>query len=63
MSRVQMTRADAEQFVRECVEEDDGPESYAEACDIFAALYGRRPDAEDGDLTQVWSLCCAAVAS
>lgn len=55
-----MTRAEAEEYVRECGE-DDGPESYAEACDIFAALYGRRPDASDGDLTQVWSLCCAAV--
>lgn len=40
---------------------DDGyePDSYEEAAEIFTALYGRKPDAEDGDQCQVWSHCCA----
>ncbi len=55
-----LSRREAEDFVRECGE-DDGPESYEEAAEIFAALYDRAPDADDGDQGEVWSLCCAAV--
>ena len=43
--------------------EDEGPETYEEAAELFGALYDRAPDAEDGDMGNVWSLCCAAVAS
>jgi hypothetical protein len=57
-----MTKQEAKQYVRRCGE-DDGPDSYAEAAEIFAALYDRSPDAEDGDRLDVWSLCCAAVES
>lgn len=56
------SRAEAEEYVREC-SEDEGPESYEEAAEVFAALYGREPEPEDGDQGQVWSLCCAAVRS
>lgn len=42
--------------------EDEGPESDAEAAEIFEALYGRAPDADDGDRLSVWSLCCAGVS-
>jgi hypothetical protein len=40
---------------------DDGyePESYEEAAEVFAALYGRTPDSADGDQGMVWSHCCA----
>ena len=62
MSAPGMTKVDAEQYVRSCAE-DEGPESYEEAAEIFSALYGRAPDAEDGDQGEVWSLCCAAVQS
>jgi TolA-binding protein len=40
-------------------DEDYEPETYEEAAEIFAALYERHPDDEDGDLGQIWSLCCA----
>jgi hypothetical protein len=52
--------AEAEQYVRSCGE-DEGPETYEEAAEVFAALYGRDPDDDDGDTGDVWSLCCAAV--
>jgi hypothetical protein len=55
-------RAEAVAYVRSCGE-DDGPESYDDAAEVFAALYGRAPDADDGDQGDVWSLCCAAVQS
>ena len=54
-----MTRAEALDFVRNC-SEDEGPDSPEEAAEIFAAIYGRQPDDEDGE---VWSHCCAAVQS
>ena len=54
-----MTKREAIAYVRSCAE-DEGPETYEEAAEIFAALYGRRPDADDGDRFMVWSLCCAA---
>lgn len=31
-----------------------------EALELFTALYGRAPDADDEE-AGVWSLCCAAV--
>jgi hypothetical protein len=55
-----MTRDEALFCVRDA---DYEPESYNDAAEIFAALYGRLPDDEDGDQGQVWSLCCAAVQS
>ena len=54
--------AEAEAYVRTCGE-DEGPESYEEAAELFAALYGRAPDEDDGDQAGIWSLCCAAVQS
>jgi hypothetical protein len=53
-------RSEAEEYVRTCLE-DEGPDSYEEAAEIFAALYDRRPGSDDGDQGAVWSLCCAAV--
>lgn len=55
-----MGKSEAVEYVRGC-DEDGGPESYEEAAEIFTALYGRAPDADDGDQGEVWSLCCAAV--
>lgn len=55
-----MTKREAIEYVRSCGE-SDGPDSYEEAAALFAALYGREPDADDGDQGQIWSLCCAAV--
>lgn len=46
-----MTRAEAIELLAD--------DTYEEAAEIFAALYERKPDAEDGDQGQVWSLCCA----
>lgn len=55
-----ISRKDAMKYVRKCAEAQ-GPETYAEAAELFAAIYARRPDKQDGDRFQVWSLCCAAV--
>jgi hypothetical protein len=55
-----MTKSEAHAYVRSCGE-SDGPESYDDAAEIFAALYDRAPDENDGDAGDVWSLCCAAV--
>jgi hypothetical protein len=41
--------------------EDDGPEDYDEAADYFAAIFERRPTAEDGDHLALWSEVCAAI--
>lgn len=57
-----MTRREARAYVRSC-DEQEGPETYEEAAEVFAALYGRRPDADDGDTHAVWSMCCAEVQS
>ncbi|MGA7122344.1 MAG: hypothetical protein WBY94_19735 [Polyangiaceae bacterium] len=54
-----MTKTEAEQIVRG-YGEDEGPESGAEVVELFSALYGRRPDADD-EAAGVWSLCCAAI--
>lgn len=55
-----MTISEAIKYVLAC-DEDDGPESYEDAAELFAALYGRDPNDDDGDQGQLWSLCCAAV--
>lgn len=55
-----MSKKEAIAYVRSCGE-SDGPETYEEAAEVFAALYDRAPDASDGDQGNVWSLCCAAV--
>lgn len=55
-----MTRHEAIAYVSGCAE-DDGPDTYEYAAEIFEALYDRAPDDDDGDLGAVWSLCCAAV--
>lgn len=50
----------AARYIRSCAE-DEGPDSYEEACELFAAIFWRRPSAADGDLGELWSHCCAAV--
>jgi len=55
-----MTERDAIEYVQSCGE-DEGPETQEEAAEIFAALYGRAPDSDEG--ADVWSMCCAAVQS
>ena len=55
-----MSRAEAEEYVRSCGE-DDGPETYAEAAELFRAVFDRAPDADDGDRGGLWSHVCAAV--
>jgi len=57
-----MTKADAIKYVRAC-DEDDGPESYSDAADLFRAIFGRTPTADDGDAGDLWSHVCAAVAT
>jgi hypothetical protein len=57
-----VSRSEAEAYVRACGE-DEGPDTYDEAADIFVALYERAPDDDDGDQGDVWSMCCAAVQS
>jgi hypothetical protein len=54
-----MTKNEAAEYIQSCAE-DDGPSSYADAAAIFAALFGRLPDAEDGTAADLWSHCCAA---
>ena len=51
-----MIRAEAERHVRSC-SEDEGPETYADATEVFEALFERAPDAEDGDMGMLWSHC------
>jgi len=55
-----VSRDEAEGYVRACAE-DEGPESYEDAAKIFAAIFGRDPDPEDGDAGDLWSHACAAV--
>jgi hypothetical protein len=55
-----MTECEAIDYVRSCGE-TDGPDTYEDAAELFRALYGRAPEADDGDQGQLWSLCCAAV--
>lgn len=53
-----MTREEAEAFVRQCGE-DEGPESYEDALELFRAIIGRPATAQDGDAGEIWSHCCA----
>lgn len=55
-----MSRTEAIAFALSC-DEDEGPESYDEAAELFAAMYGRRPDDSDGDQHELWSHVCAAI--
>lgn len=41
--------AAAARYVAEWDEDEDAPESYAEAAEAFAEVFGRRPDRNDGD--------------
>ena len=52
-----MTRTEAIAYIASCGE-DDGPEDRDEAAEIFLALFGVEPDADDDHL-MVWSHCCA----
>jgi hypothetical protein len=56
------SRADAEQYIRSCAE-DEGPDDYDDAAVMFTAIFGRTPTADDGDQGALWSHCCAAVRS
>ena len=53
-------RLGAVAYVLSC-DEDDGPSDYEEAATLFAAIFGRRPDADDGSQGDLWSHICAAV--
>lgn len=55
-----MTELEAIEYVQACGEAD-GPESYEEAAELFAAIFGRAPDDADGDALSLWSHVCAAV--
>lgn len=56
-----MTESEAREYVASCGE-DGGPETYEEAAELFAAIFGRQPDADDGDQGDLWSHVCAAVS-
>lgn len=56
-----MTKQEAERQVR-AYDENDGPETYEEAAELFLAIYGREPDADDGDRYMIFSHVCAAVS-
>jgi hypothetical protein len=54
-----MTRQEAIDYVRRCGE-DEGPNGDESTLhELFAALYDREPDADEG--AQLWDLVCAAV--
>lgn len=55
-----MTKQEAIDQVR-AYGETDGPEDYADAADLFAAIFERRPDDSDGDSAELFSHVCAAV--
>jgi hypothetical protein len=55
-----MTRSEAEDYIHHC-EEDDGPSSYEEAAEIFAAVFGRAPEPDDGDQGDLFSHAVAVV--
>ena len=54
--RPSMTHQEAIEMM---ADENYAPEDYDEAAELFAALYGRQPDASDGDQLMLWSHCCA----
>jgi hypothetical protein len=53
-----MTKREAEQWVRDHDDDDDLDDG--ELSEVFAALYGRKPDRQDYD-DGLWSLVCAGV--
>jgi hypothetical protein len=53
-------KMNAMEYIKGC-DEEEGPTSYADAAAIFAALFDRLPNAEDGNAGDLWSHCCAAV--
>jgi len=53
-----MTQAQAQQYVLD--HEDDDPMDDDDLEEVYTALYGQPPDAQDRE-DGVWSLCCAAV--
>jgi hypothetical protein len=54
-----MTKNETIKYIQSCAEEE-GPTTYEDAAAIFAALFDRLPDAEDGTAADLWSHCCAA---
>ncbi len=52
-----MTRREAVTRLLEAAEDEEFDPD--EAADLFAALYGRRPDHDDGDTGEIISLCYA----
>jgi hypothetical protein len=54
-----MTRDEAIERLQAAAEDD--PDLEADAADLFAAVYGRAPDADDGDAGELISLCYAAI--
>ena len=52
-----MTKQTATEYVADHSDDTADPDDLPE---VFAALYGREPDAED-EQTGIWSLCCAGV--
>lgn len=52
-----MTEAEALEYVRT---HDDDTADEGDLPEVFRALYGRRPDAQDEE-EGLWSHCCAAV--
>lgn len=55
-----MTLNEAIEYVRS-LPEDGGPESYDDAAELFAVVFGRAPDGDDGDAGDLFSHVCAAI--
>lgn len=53
-----MTKQDALELL---ADDDYEPDSYEEAAELFAAVFERKPDADDGDQGMLFSHCVAAV--
>mgnify|MGYP001609396400 CR=1 FL=1 len=56
---VPMTIAEATEILRAMAEDDEV--SYADAAELFTAVIGRAPDADDGDAGALLSHCYAAI--
>lgn len=55
-------RREAVAYIVACGEQD-GPETYHDAAEIFRAIFGRDPTCADGLAPDLFSHCCAAVAA